>query len=370
MLLLMKFIFQNQRVKEWRMKYEQYISPLALISGFVVDNLTLRRIDLWAENLVIILYLIIAGASILILNINARNIEQSNGLVAKIADFLPFVLQFVFGGLFSVFVVFYIRSASLLVSWPFLIFLIFFLIGNEAFREKYLRLIFQLCIYFIAVFSYSIFVVPIILKKIDERVFFLSGLVSLALIALFIFVIYKIMPEKFKQARNIIFLCIGGIYLVFNIFYFTNIIPPIPLALKESGIYHSVVWDGKNYIVQFEPAPWYRFFDDFNRTFHWQRGSAVYSFSAIFSPTNLNIEIFHRWLYFDAGKGEWVERDKIGYDIIGGRDGGYRGYTLKYNVAPGKWRVDVVTSRDQLLGRNTFSVVEAHVPPELEKYIQ
>jgi len=29
---------------------------------------------------------------------------------------------------------------------------------------------------------------------------------------------------------------------------------------------------------------------------------------------------------------EWLSSDKLGYELKGGREGGYRGYTLKKNI--------------------------------------
>jgi hypothetical protein len=49
--------------------------------------------------------------------------------------------------------------------------------------------------------------------------------------------------------------------------------------------------------------------------------------------------------------------DRLDYKIQGGRDGGYRGYTMKRNVQPGKWRVDVETNEGMILGRIPFNLV-------------
>lgn len=377
-------IISIQKIRAWRMKYERYCSPLALFIGFVLDNLTLRRIDLWAENLVILSYLFVAGLSILILNLydNKRELKVSqpywkprNSWLSRVSDnfanFLPFVLQFVFGGLFSAFVVFYSRSSSLLTSWPFLVFLAALLIGNEFFRQRYYsRLVFQVSVYFIAIFSYSVSIVPVIVKEIGTMVFIASGIVSIVIISFYVFLMRKFLPIRISQSRNLIIASVGGMYVLFNIFYFINVIPPIPLTLKESGIYHDIFKQGNDYIIQLEPAPWYRFFDDFSSVFHWRQGEPIYSFSAVFAPTAIKTEIFHRWLYFNEAQAKWIEQSKQGFSIIGGRDGGYRGYTIKKQVMPGKWRVDVITEEGQILGRIKFKIAEASETPKLQREIK
>jgi len=168
-------------LKNWFFKYERRISSGALLFGFVFDNLTLTRIDLLYDNLVLISYLFVAGASIVLLHIiQAKNL---NGRVfSNMRHILPISLQFAFGGLFSGFAIFYTRSASLLASWPFLLVLFGLLIGNEFLRGTYRRLTFQVSVFFFAVFSFMIFYIPTLLGTMGALVFLLSGAVSLLLV--------------------------------------------------------------------------------------------------------------------------------------------------------------------------------------------
>jgi hypothetical protein len=152
--------------------------------------------------------------------------------------------------------------------------------------------------------------------------------------------------------------------------YFLNIIPPIPLALKESGVYHQVERVNGNYIVSYEPSTWYRFWSDWSPVFHWVPGEPVYNFTAIFAPTDIETEIRHRWSYYDTNKEEWVVKDVLSYPMAGGRNEGYRGYSLKYKIQPGRWRVDVITETDQILGRNEFKVIKASYSPNLKKEVK
>ena len=79
--------------------------------------------------------------------------------------------------------------------------------------------------------------------------------------------------------------------------------------------------------------------------------------SAVFAPAKLTESIFHEWAYFDETRRRWTPTDRLPFTVIGGRDLGYRGYSLKKNIFPGTWRVDVTTSRGQLIGRIIFNVV-------------
>jgi hypothetical protein len=338
-------------------KYERYLSPIALLTGFIWDNLTLRRVDLWLDNLVLLGYLLISGSAIAVLN------TRQSGWIRQAA---PFLLQFAFGGLFSAFVIFYSRSASLVTSWPFLAILAVLLIGNEVFRKHYGRFVFHTAIFFVAIFSYSILIVPTILGTMGSSIFLLGGLVSVSLMGLVIVGLSMASPLAVREQKGTILLTILGIYAFFHLLYFTNVIPPIPLSLKDGGIYHSISKTEKGYEVSFEPSSRFLFFREYSNVFHLRPGEAVYAYSSIFAPTRLNTKIFHRWSYFDEKKEGWVTTDRLGFAITGGRDGGNRGYTFKTSILPARWRVEAVTERDQLLGRMNFEAVEAVGDPELK----
>ena len=92
---------------------------------------------------------------------------------------------------------------------------------------------------------------------------------------------------------------------------------------------------------------------------------SVYAFASVFAPTDLETTILHDWEFYDEQEGEWTSTGKVVYQITGGRDGGFRGFSFKDNVQPGHWRVNVETQRGQLLGRKTFEIHEIEKQPEL-----
>lgn len=363
---LVTFSSRFAKIRSFYHAHERWITPAAFLGGFVFDHFTLR-IDLWYQNAVFLFYLLIAGLSIAF--VNAYEEGKLHGRITeRLRRVVPFGFQFVFGGLFSAFLVFYSRSASILASWPFLLFLAFFFVGNEVFRKKYLQLTFQMTVFFVALSSYAVFAIPLATGKIGDLMFGISGLVGLAAVGVIVYFLFRIVPERVRANRLPLVLSIGGAYLLFQFFYFANIIPPIPLTLKESGIYHSIKpMREENFIyrVSYESAPWYLVFKEANDIFHWTPGVAVYSYTAIFAPTKFHLPVFHRWLSYNEEKDNWVETDRIRFPIIGGRDGGYRGYTFKENAHPGKWRVEVITESGQVLGRRDFRIVATETMPAI-----
>jgi len=338
-------------------KHEKYLSLIAFFAGFTIDNLTLTRIDLWLDNVILASYLFLAALGIVFYQFFNRKLlkgKMTRGAMAL----LTLLIQFAFGGLFSGYFVFYSKSASLATSWWFVLFIIIFLIGNELFKEKYARLEYQVSIFFITLFSFAIFYVPIVLKSIEAWAFVVSGLVSILFIRFFIRILGFVVPKEVEKTRKSLSAIIFFIYATFNILYFTNVIPPIPLSLKDSSVHHYIERSGNIYVAQSEIIRWYEIHKKIRSRIHIGESSNVYVYSSVFAPTDLNTEIFHSWQYFDEASRKWIEADRFSYPIFGGRDGGYRGYTQKSTTFVGKWRVDIVTKRNQIIGRVRFDIID------------
>ena len=127
---------------------------------------------------------------------------------------------------------------------------------------------------------------------------------------------------------------------------------------------------GGNYKVLGEKRKWYRSLPLFPpETVHLETGAPLYVFSPVFAPTDLNTTIVHDWQYFDEENNVWVSSTRTSFSIVGGRDKGYRGFSVKDNVFQGKWRVDVKTERGQVIGRIRFDIETASSPVVLEEKI-
>jgi len=345
-------------VKQLMHWYERYLAPVAFFAGFMLDAFTLTRVDVAWENIILVGHLCIAAAGILLINALEAN-RLPAWISERFAPLFPLMVQFSFGALFSGFTVLYFRSGSLTASWLFLLILAAFLIGNEFLRERYRHLAFHGSIYFLVLFAYLIFAVAVAMREVGPRPFLVAGLGALGLIALLMTALWRIAPARFHENRAKFFAGVASVYAAFNILYFTNEIPPIPLSLKHAGIYHSAAYEGAALRTTYEAPPWYRFWQETNSTFNWQPGEPVYAVSAVFAPAAIQADIVHHWLFYDASAGDWVERGRYSYAIVGGRSDGYRGFSFKQAIEPGRWRVDIRTGRGELLGRVRFTIVTA-----------
>ncbi|MDZ7694158.1 MAG: DUF2914 domain-containing protein [Balneolaceae bacterium] len=97
---------------------------------------------------------------------------------------------------------------------------------------------------------------------------------------------------------------------------------------------------------------------DYSPTFYWQEGDSVFVYTSIFAPADLKKSVYHRWRWFSPHTRDWEVTDEISYEIIGGREGGYRGYTFKKQMMAGDWNVEVVTEEGLVLGSINFVVSE------------
>lgn len=337
--------------------YEHYISPLALLVGFLLDNFVfLDRIDSIQSYAIITAYLTITAISIVLISLVEEG-RLTHPRMLKIAPFIPVVMQFSFGGLFSAFLALYARSASVFVSWIFVIGVAVLLLSNERFRARYVRLPFQAGIYFIALFSFLIFLLPILFRSIGTTMFFVSGAVSLVVMSVLLTGLARIIPITFARERTAIARSIAGVYIIFTILYLSNAIPPLPLALKDAGIYHHVSRDGGTYLLTAEIAPWYAPYLPFDQRVHVRAGEDLYAYTAVFAPTGLSTRILHEWQYNDP-QGGWKTRSVVGFVISGGADKGFRGYSIKNAPEAGEWRVNVLTPSHKIIGRLNFRVFE------------
>ena len=344
------------RVKFFYNNTKKYQPVVAFFAGFTWDSFTLTRIDLVLDNLIMFSYIVLAGLFIYLYNlVEEKSLDRAFFLRYK--DWYPNIIQFFFGGLFSAYVVYYFQSASFTKNWLFVLLLILLLVSNEFIKNRLSNFIFQLSLYYLAVFSFFIFYLPVLFGTINAFIFIISGIVSSLFVTGLIYLLFKKLEESLRPRLKNLIIALLSIYLLFNIFYFTNMIPPVPLSLKEAGIYHDVVREDDQYILKYEKGKWYEFFKDSDKVFHYSPGDVVFCFASVFAPTNLDTRIYHHWHYYDEIRDKWLTSDRTNYQITGGRDGGYRGYTNKRNIKPGLWRVDVENEREQVLGSLSFEIV-------------
>lgn len=347
-------------------KYERFLMPAMLVVGLAADFFTFKNIRIETSLMLLGAYFILAGLAITYIHLYDKPGIQDRHPVSRATRVVAqMIVQFAFGALLSASFVFYWFSGTVAVSWPLILIFALLMVSNDVLRHYFERPVVQISVYFFTAFSLLSLILPVAFNSIAVWHFVYAGILSLIFISFYIAGIARLVPSM-REKRARMFIPVLIIFAAMNAFYFFNVIPPIPLSVREAGVYHDVRRSGSDYLVQAEKETfWQRVWP--GQKIHAAPGERLFVFASIFAPADLNTTIVHEWQYYDASAGEWVSKDRLTYPISGGRVQGYRGYTLKTTVQPGKWRVDVETQRGQVLGRVHFTVESVAEKPELEQ---
>ncbi len=345
---------RETRIFKWWEKYEHHLGVGALVVGFTFDVLIAKNPESIADNILLVSYLFISAAIIVLLNLHKHRKAEADPL------FLLLILQFCFGGLTSNMLVLYGKSGTLAGSAVFIAMMVALIFGNEYLRGRYAHLRFNIAVYYFLLLTYCVMAAPtFIFHSISPGIFFLSGVISLLVMAVFGFVLFTlVLRGSYVQLKQMV-ASVLGIFIIFNALYFFDIIPPVPLSLKHIGVYHSVLRSSAgDYLVIYESSPWYVFWRDTSAQFNYEPGQSAYCFSSVYAPTQLSTPIYHIWEKYNTESKGWEVMSKVSYGISGGRASGYRGFSATASLTPGKWRCDVETGSGALIGRITFTAVE------------
>src|SRR5579863_6195918 len=185
----------------WARKHERQISALSLAGGFAFDSLSFGRIDHALTQAVFIVYLLAAGISIAVLHVLESRPDGSKPS-DKTRTILVAATQFALGCLLSGFCVFYIRSASITSSWPFLLAMAAIFIGNEYMRRYHARLVFSALLFFFSLYSYAILLVPLVIGRIGRIPFLVSGIVAVAVFFFYVRGLAILGHDRYRAARK------------------------------------------------------------------------------------------------------------------------------------------------------------------------
>jgi hypothetical protein len=358
------------RIRAFYERNEKYTGLAIFGTGFIWDSFTMTRVDSVIDNIILLFYLVIIGVMIF-LTVRRQCGKSPAAWFQKLEPRLLWAMQFCFGGLFSSYVIFYFKSASFTRTQFFFLILVLLWIGNEFLEERLKNSVLLAVLYCFCLFSFLAFFLPVITSRVNDRIFLLAGLISLVVSMALFSTAFLADRAEWRNRMRPIATWILATFLVVNILYFSNLIPPVPLALKSPGIYHEVTRTPSGYLVKYVPPSLLRFWKKWDNLFYYSPGESIHCYTAVFAPGGVRVPVRHVWSRKTPGG--WVQTDRIGFQISGGRDEGYRGYTTKKNgITPGKWRVEVETERGQTLGRIDFTVAPSPVPhPALEtKLIQ
>lgn len=351
----------TQRLSELRKKHESKLEIGFFVAGFVFDAWIVSHPDELAVILQQAFYLLLIAVLIHHEILFGLEKWQPTGFKLKLWPYREWALHFFLGTLLNVYSIFYIKSASLLSSLIFLLIMIAMILANElpiVKKSKHVSL--KVGLYAICIFSFLSIIFPIVLGFIGIIPFSLSVAGTLSVL----YVHLRWLRKSVQEARvliHAIFTPVISVVGIFGLFYFLGWIPPVPLSVKEQGVYHMIEKrDGRFLLSAEKPSGLFSAFQ--KEVFHAEPGDKIYFYSQIYSPASISDQIVVHWYRENAAK-NWESMDKVPVTIKGGREEGFRAFTYKTNYEPGEWKVEVETSTGVEISRFYFQVVAAAPDP-------
>ena len=263
-------------------------------------------------------------------------------------------VQFFFGGLFSALVVCYFKSSGSLASFLLVILLAILLVGNEFLQKKYESFGVSLAFFCLLGTMFMNFAIPHLVHRIGFIWFLISTLLSFGLCA---------MIWKLSHRKKSILVAPALISIFLIVAYIMNWVPPVPLVLKQKLACQN--FDKASYSCDVDDPSLLQTIGLKIPSVHRVDSSEVYFLTSVYAPAKLKAELEYLWYFQDPKTGKYSLTDRISsgrMTINGGRESGFRTFTRKKNVPPGKYRVEIAYKNGAVIGSGTFEVFDE--PPE------
>ncbi|MGZ3726508.1 MAG: DUF2914 domain-containing protein [Pseudobdellovibrio sp.] len=349
------FAAGKQKILATYKKYDVRFDILFFIGGFAFDAFLVSDIDDLFSLAQQAMYLFII-ATFLHHEILFRlhKWRPPEGLLGRVWTYRNPLLHFLLGTLLNIYSLFYIKSASLISSLIFLMLMVGLIIANEFPLVKNAKVSLKMGLFSICLFSYMSIIFPVILGFLGWIPFVLA----IATTLVFFYLQFWFLKRQLSDS-NVLFDAVLlpsiSVLTLFALFYVLGWIPPIPLSVKEQGIYHLVEKKDSHWFLSTEKE-WWKFWQSGDQVFKARPQDIIYFYSQIYSPARFSDQIFIQWLRKDPIHG-WQKTDRIPMQIVGGRKEGFRGFASKSNYQAGQWRVQVETAMGHEISRLDFEVI-------------
>ncbi|MEO6097126.1 MAG: DUF2914 domain-containing protein [Fibrobacteria bacterium] len=358
-----------QRMTPMLLRAKTAFPVIAFFGGFLWDAATLGRSIGVLDLYILSAYLVSAGAILVWMGrrdvmrgpASAPAAIEAPSFKAKtivwMREYGPaFALQFLFGSLFSALTILYFLSSSYLPGFLLVMSLVGLLILNEFIESHYHRFTITWTLFGLSAMLFLNFALPHLAGSIHPVWFFVSTAAGVGLV----FGLKGLSPKARGSPWPTVVAA-----LVLMLLYLVNAIPPVPLVKKNMVICRGIERVQGVYTAEMEIPPFYSFWRRSESLVRQRTGEKIYCFTSVFLPTGIRTMLYHCWRFDDPRKKGWVQTSRIGFPIQGGRQDGFRGYTCKQNLSPGRWEVRVETETGRVVGTVHFQV-EASVDSTLE----
>jgi len=340
----------------------RFLPGFAFLCGFIWDSVTMGRVVSFYDLLILTTYYFGAG---LILVLLVREIQP------QWQNWFIFLIQFFFGGLFSALVVFYFKSSGSLYTFMVVILLALMLISNEFIAERYRSRTLTWTMFAACGTMYLNFLIPHIVHSIKPIWFYLSCIFSLAVVfAIHAFAYAKQREYVTVEIKKLLYLkelrqivpSLAVVALLIALYQF-QLIPPVPLVLKESYICKNFSNENGVYQCQAERQSLLRFLGFGADVIHITEGEKIYNLSAVFAPTRITVDLEQRWWLWNEQLNHWLARGVVPLPMEGGRKEGWRTYSyIEASSQTGDWKVETALKDGAVLDVAYFTAKDQVEP--------
>lgn len=308
--------------------YTAHTTTIIFIIGFVFDAIMLPDIEHPITRYIGLAHICVVAFFIMFREwVISRNTASS--LEQKMYSLSSFLISFSSGAALSFILVYSFRSAAILTSWPLLLLLVLCIIANELVSTHDFRFTLDIGVLLVAVLFFVIFNLPLLLNTQNDITFAISVGVSVVISLIYLFLLQFTSESASYEAPRTYALAVG-IPMFVGMLYFLNVIPAVPLSLREAGVYHSIVrTDDGDFIADQEEDT--RFLKKYRMSkYHIVNTyDGIYFFSNINTPAMLTAPVSHVWEYYDNTTHSWIVSTKISFDIQGGEKRGIELFHIK-----------------------------------------
>lgn len=328
---------------------------LFFAGGFLFDAVMVDRIDETPMLLQQFAYLVLTGALLALTQYYALKQREPPRALRKVWSYTDHAIHFMLGTLLNAYTIFYFQSASGLTAVGFLLVVAALLAVNELPRFHRLGPVMVYALYSICLTSYFAYLIPVRAHSVAPWMFYCAVGLSLIPIALFVRVlgVWSGNPQYGLRMAGLPAL---GVQALFVLSYALRIAPPVPLAVKEIGIYHDVRKDpeGRGKLLSHE-SHGLRFWQKGDQNYLEREGDKVWVFARVFAPRGFHDTIYAAWFYDHPTRG-WSQVHRLGLKVTQSGERGFATEAFLTSPPEGKYRVEIQSADGRAMGLLRFEV--------------